>query len=476
LIRLLIVSLIMLSAVPQSYAGKVKYDRCHNNLALNAKIITRIQTWLREQGHNPGALDGAIGEGTKRAIKEYRRKNYLGQSDKVDFALLVAALGPKVSISACNSRNNAEFLAFNSRISKPPAILGGPAKVVGPKVCAECHKKEAIIWKTTAHFSTFRDLTQRKRTKEITKKMGIKRVKTQGVCLFCHFTNQLKQRKLQPIAGVSCESCHAPAKDWYKVHSEFSGKTIKTETKSQAKARWARAKKHGMIRPKALYYLAKNCMNCHLTPNEKLVNVGGHVAGSKFDLVSWTQGEMRHNIWHSKNNRPASTKRKRLMYVIGLAVELETAMRAVGRATQKNTYAISMAKRVSVTRKKLKKVARALPKVKELADIIKASGRARLSLENKAALNVAANKVGSAALKIVAKYDGRTFRAIDRWLPNPRSYKGRPFSFRDRAPHPTTPTPPSPTQAPAPARTPVPVPSSPSIEEEGSANFSSGLF
>jgi len=114
------------------------------------------------------------------------------------------------------------------------------------------------------------------------------------------------------------------------------------------------------------------------------------------------------------------------MYVIGLAVELETALRAVGRATKKNTYTVSMARRVSVTRKKLKKISGALPQAKELVDLIKASGSVRLSLNNNAALSAAANKVAVATLEFAGKFDGRSFRAIDRWLPNPGGYKGAP--------------------------------------------------
>ena len=34
-------------------------------------------------------------------------------------------------------------------------------------------------------------------------------------------------------------------------------------------------------------------------PEERLVNVGGHTAGSAFELVSWSQGEVRHNLQKS---------------------------------------------------------------------------------------------------------------------------------------------------------------------------------
>ena len=87
-----------------------------------------------------------------------------------------------------------------------------------------------------------------------------------------------------------------------------------------------------MIRPRSLYQLAKNCYGCHVVPQEDLVNKGGHRAGSDFELVSWSQGEVLHNTWYSKgkDNVAASAERKRMLYLVGLGVELETALRARG--------------------------------------------------------------------------------------------------------------------------------------------------
>ena len=165
--------------------------------------------------------------------------------------------------------------------------------------------------------------------------MGVRRIKSESLCLNCHFTVQQKDNKEEPIAGISCESCHSAGKDWIKVHSGYSGKKAETETKAEAATRWKLAESKGMIRPSSLYRLAKNCYSCHVVPREDLVNKGGHRAGSAFELVSWSQGEVRHNTWHSKGkeNVPASAARKRMLYLVGLGVELETALRAVGKAT-----------------------------------------------------------------------------------------------------------------------------------------------
>ena len=206
------------------------------------------------------------------------------------------------------------------------AVASDPAKTVGPNACAECHKREAEAWKGTHHFKTFREMPRKTEANEIADKMGVRRIKSESLCLNCHFTVQKKNNKEEPVAGISCESCHGAGQDWIKVHSGFSGKTRLIESKAEEEARWKLADSKGMIRPRALYQLAKNCYGCHVVPQEDLVNKGGHKAGSAFELVSWSQGEVRHNTWYSKGkeNVPASAARKRMLYLVGLGVELET--------------------------------------------------------------------------------------------------------------------------------------------------------
>ena len=259
-----------------------------------------------------------------------------------------------------------------------------PAKTVGPNACAECHKQEAEAWKGTHHFKTFREMPRNTDANGIAQKMGVRRVKSESLCLNCHFTVQNKNNKEEPVAGISCESCHSAGQDWIKVHSGFSGKKVNTESKAEEAARWKLANSKGMIRPRSLYQLAKNCYGCHVVPHEELVNKGGHRAGSAFELVSWSQGEVRHNTWYSKDkdNLPASAARKRMLYLVGLGVELETALRAVGKATVRRVYAFEMAKRADRARKQLAAAAKAAPDVPEIANMVEFSESAGLKLNN----------------------------------------------------------------------------------------------
>ena len=95
----------------------------------------------------------------------------------------------------------------------------------------------------------------------------------------------------------------------------------KSESPADREKRLSAAAAKGMIHSEMTYDIAKNCFGCHTVPNEKLVNVGQHKAGSDFDLVSWAGGEVRHNYASSPGapdsptNREFSAEERRLLYV-----------------------------------------------------------------------------------------------------------------------------------------------------------------
>ena len=303
------------------------------------------------------------------------------------------------------------------------AVASDPAQTVGPNACAECHKEEAAAWQETHHFKTFRDMPRNPKGKEIAEKMGVRRITSAGLCLNCHYTVDNKEKA---VAGISCESCHSGGQEWIKVHSGFSGKNEKTESKAEEEARWKLSDSKGMIRPSTLYRLAKNCYSCHVVPQEDLVNTGGHAAGSAFELTSWSQGEVRHTTWYSKGkNVAADAARKRMLYLVGLGVELETALRAVGKATARKTYAFEMAKRVDRARKQLAAAAKAAPNVPEIAKLVEFAYSAELRLNNERLLTTAADGVSKVVASITEKYDGSTIAGLDSLIPGPDKFKGK---------------------------------------------------
>lgn len=307
-----------------------------------------------------------------------------------------------------------------------------PANVKGPSACGECHENSVKAWRGSHHFGTFKAMPRSEKAREFADKLGIKRVKSESDCLSCHFTSALEGGKVDTIGGITCESCHGAGSAWIEVHSDFGGKdvTAATETAEHKKQRWEKSEAAGMIRPGNLYALAENCYQCHTVPNEKLVNTGGHPAGSNFELVAWSQGEVRHNLWYNDgaSNEEASQNRRRMLFVVGQGLDLEYALRGVAKATAKDTYAVQMAKRAKRAALSIKALVDAGVAAPEVKELLKIAASAKVSLNNEAPLLAAADKVSAQTKLLARNYDGSELAAVDALLPKASAYKGQVYA------------------------------------------------
>jgi len=305
-----------------------------------------------------------------------------------------------------------------------------PAKVKGSESCGECHKFEVEAWKLTHHFSTFNDMHRTPEAKEIAEKLGIKRIKSESLCLDCHYTSKEIDGSSEVIAGISCESCHGAAKEWMDVHNDYGkGFTKATEPAEHRTARRAKAASLGMLYPENLYNVGQNCYQCHIVTNEELANKGGHTTGSAgFNLLTWSQGEVRHSILHTdnKSNPEATPERKRMLYTVGCILDVEYSLRAVGRATEKAAYAVANARRAAAARKQLDAIQAAAP-TDEMAAIIEVAKTAELRLNNGEALNAVADKISTLGRDFAEKVTGERLAGIDPLLPPASEYKGTPY-------------------------------------------------
>ena len=305
--------------------------------------------------------------------------------------------------------------------------LLGPAHdvdaIMGPKACAECHKTTAQVWELSLHHTLIKKSHRTKEGRSFAKKLGVKRIKDpEGLCASCHYTVQKAKKRPKVIAGVSCETCHGAARDWIKVHSEFSGKKEEQESPEEEEARWAKSEEAGMIRPRNLYALASNCFSCHSTANEKLINVGGHPTGGDFELLSWTMGEVRHNVWYTKPNDEALPERRRMMYLAGLSLTLATSLEALAEVEEPGgTYATYMQARANGAAAKLAKAAGLLVDVPALKAMVDAAPPQGAAPE---ALKAAATAVGEHARRLLER-DGSGMEAVDDMLPGPNAYVGQ---------------------------------------------------
>ena len=301
-----------------------------------------------------------------------------------------------------------------------------PARVMGPDSCAKCHEAEVKQWMRTPHYRTFDTLHRTPEAKEIADRLGLRSIKRDGGCVSCHYTPQLQGSRERIIAGVSCESCHGGARDWLQLHADYGGPNITrlTESAEHRQARRQASVDAGMNNPSNLYLVARQCLSCHTVPNEKLVNVGHHKAGTaEFELVAWSQGKVRHNFVSSDGatNAVSPPARLRVMYVVGLMADLEASLRATAEATELATYAQTCAARAADRKQKLWQVQRLIddPKVGEA---LAAVASLELTLGNREPILAAADQVGRAAYEF-AQNDGSQLAAIDSLLPSPKDYK-----------------------------------------------------
>ncbi len=309
-----------------------------------------------------------------------------------------------------------------------------PSKVVGAESCGECHSTAVEAWKQTHHFKTFEELHRRPEAREIAGKLDMRRIKDEGLCVTCHYTAKIEEAGAEPniIAGVSCESCHGPAKDWINIHNDFGEGVTEAanETPEHRAMRIQKSREAGMIRPENIYDVASNCFGCHLVPNERLVNTGGHTAGSAdFELVSWMHGEIRHNFFrtHGESNADNTPERKRLLFVVGMILDLENSLRATAIAKDKATYGITMAQRANTMRKKLAQVNGIAP-TPEVTSIIEIANGVQLKLNNEEELTAAAEKIRELGRSFAAAHDGSALGALDPYVPAPERYHGTPYA------------------------------------------------
>jgi hypothetical protein len=229
------------------------------------------------------------------------------------------------------------------------------------------------------------------------------------------------------VAGVSCESCHGAAKDWIAIHADYGGPTATKATES-AEHRAERTKASitaGMNNPHNLYLVARQCFGCHTVPDERLVNVGQHVAGSQdFELVAWSQGIVRHNFLRTGGvaNGALSPAELRVMFVVGVLADLECSLRAVALATEKAPFGVASAQRAARMKERLHEIQRSVNDPL-LSPAIQAVSQVELRLGNSAAIRDAADAVGAAAYRFADEADGNRLEALDALLPQPTQYK-----------------------------------------------------
>lgn len=302
-----------------------------------------------------------------------------------------------------------------------------PAKVLGHETCTKCHEAEQQQWMLTPHYRTFDALHRTPEAKAIADRLGLRSIKRNDTCVKCHYTEQSDGNRVRVISGVSCESCHGGARDWINLHADFGGPTVTraTELPAHRQQRISESVAAGMNNPANLYLIARQCLDCHTAPEEKLVNVGGHSAGSPdFELVAWSQGIVRHNFVRSdgKSNALSTPERLRVMYVVGALADLEYSLRATAKATEVAAYGRASAARAAAAKRRVWEIQRRVSD-ERIARALDAVATLELTLGNSGAILAAADEISKAAYEFAESADGAKLSAIDDLVPKPRDFK-----------------------------------------------------
>jgi len=257
------------------------------------------------------------------------------------------------------------------------AVVSSTAKAEafnqGPKVCSECHKDEAKVWEGTKHSQSFKEIHKSPKAKDILAAVGgEKNMKKNAVCTQCHYTMVGADKKAE--AGPSCESCHGASSEWFKIHNDFGGPTVKREDEpaDHKKARIENAAKAGMLWPHDRFGIAENCTECHGLANPKVAADAlskmidaGHPAVAEWELVQYSQGTVRHRFYppNMTTNAEMTPPELARMYVTGQAAKLVSAATAIGKV-ENPKYKEFQQKRIDLAKAALSKV----PEAKALID------------------------------------------------------------------------------------------------------------
>ena len=326
-----------------------------------------------------------------------------------------------------------------------------PSKVVGHKVCAECHQSEFTAWEKSTHAMKSWSLLEKGEAEKIAERLGISDATADHRCTSCHGT----QQKAGNLKAVSCESCHGAAggeSGWLEVHSFFGADldpkdkaSREKETESHYHKRLADCDRLGMRRSDNIYALAKNCYECHTVPNETLVNKGQHPTETKaFEMVEFSQGEVRHNFQlNQAENAAAPTLwidarfataertaagRNTLMYVVGQLAACEVSLRSRATATGRGKFLTATNKRILDIKGNLEDIHKesAIKEIQEVLDALKPLKRSSLRKvtdQDPKTMGELAELVAQAGQKLASSYSGNDWKDVK----VPKKTKGKAY-------------------------------------------------
>jgi len=238
-------------------------------------------------------------------------------------------------------------------------LAGGAASAaenVGPDECKDCHGAEYKVWESTPHAESYKDIHKRDLADKVTEAVGERSMKRSDTCGQCHYTQAPKKAggRTGNNFGPSCESCHGPGSEYINIHNVYGPKGTKKADESAehknkryedsvaAGMRWPRWRKDIPAMPASQNYaVAQNCFNCHGMARDTLdgdtagkMLDAGHPLNPDFELVKYSQGQVRHRFYESQSENPEMTPAElSRFFVTGQAASLVQAANAMSKTS-----------------------------------------------------------------------------------------------------------------------------------------------
>jgi hypothetical protein len=172
-----------------------------------------------------------------------------------------------------------------------------------------------------------------------------------------------------------------------------------------------------------VYKLAENCFQCHTIPNEKLVNTSGHAASSPIELVSWSQGEVRHHFLNGTKNQANTQDWLRSLRRGTYRRSRNTVFVVLLKPPPKRPTESRWRSGSSAAKANLKKLSEVVPNP-DIQQILTIADGVALKLNNEAAIMEAAEKISTTGKKIAGDLKGSDLAAVDPLIPPASQYKG----------------------------------------------------
>jgi hypothetical protein len=278
--------------------------------------------------------------------------------------MLLVAAGVSYTQSLATAQDS-----YNRPETVKPAIVD-PTRIEGHGKCIDCHKLEVKAWLASKHATRAFDLLRTAPTsRKYAENLGIRRVDIarKSLCVNCHATPIVDPAgRRSVLSGVSCEACHNASggeDGWLNRHAVYGsrGTRRQQESDSHYQDRAAACETAGQFRSENLYQLVKRCFACHVVSDESLVEAD-HDHGDGFEVVSKMLGEVRHNFFLDQTaNAEVATLwtdtlrhavgrtavgRKRVAFIVGQLVDLETSLRSLATASEENDFTDLMIDRI----------------------------------------------------------------------------------------------------------------------------------